>query len=72
MPIGVIPNMPSVACSPVSSRWSTSRNAGALKSVSVVPREAASDIGISRREAERFCTRAKRIMIGSIIAVTMR
>ena len=72
MPIGVMPNTPSVSCPPVSSRWFISRKAGALKIVSVVPSEAASDIGISRREGERFCTRARRIMIGSIIAVIMR
>ena len=72
MPIGVMPKMPSVSCPPVSSRWFISRKAGALKIVSVVPSEAASDIGISSREGDRFCTRARRIMIGSIMAVIMR
>ena len=72
MPIGVMPKMPSVAWSLVCSRWFISRKAGALKIVSVVPSEAASDIGISRREGDRFWTRASRIMIGSIMAVTMR
>ena len=72
MPIGVMPKMPSVACSPVNSRWFISRKAGALKMVSVVPSDAASDIGISSRDGDRFCSRASRIMIGSIIAVIMR
>ena len=72
MPIGVIPKMPSVAWPLVCSRWFISRKAGALKIVSVVPSDAASDIGISRRDGDRFWTRASRIMIGSIMAVTMR
>ena len=72
MPIGVMPKIPSVSWSPVCSRWFIRRKAGALKIVSVVPSEAASDIGIRSREGERFCTRASRIMIGSIMAVIMR
>ncbi len=72
MPIGVIPSTPSGSWSLCSRRRFISRNAGALKSVSVVPSEAASDIGMSSRDGDRFCTRARRIMIGSIIAVTMR
>ena len=48
------------------------RNAGALNSVSVVPSDAASDMGISRRDAGQASARARcRIRIGSIIAVTI-
>ena len=64
--------MSSPGCPGRLSRLFASRNAGALKSVSVVPSEAASDIGISRREAGSFCSRASRMRIGSIIAVTIR
>ena len=53
------------------SRSPASRKAGALNRVRVVPSEAASDIGISRREAASFCSRASRIRIGNIIAVTI-
>jgi hypothetical protein len=38
----------------------------------VVPSEAASDIGISSRDGESFCSRASRIRIGNIMAVIMR
>ncbi len=67
-----MPKIPSVGCRAGFSRWFISRKAGALKIVSVVPSEAASDIGISSREGDRFCSRASRIMIGSIMAVIIR
>jgi len=59
MPIGVIEKMPRPSAPGVRSSMSlASRNAGALTRVSVVPSEAASDIGISRREAGRCRSRA--------------
>ena len=67
-----MPKMPSGSWSPVRRMWFISRNAGALKIVSVVPIEAASDMGISSRDGASFCSRARRIMIGSIIAVIIR
>ena len=54
------------------SRSLASRKAGALIRVSVVPSDAASDIGINSREAASFCSCASRIRMGSIIAVTIR
>ena len=48
-----------------------SRNAGALNKVRVVPSEAAKDIGINRREAGIWRSRACRSSSGSIIAVTI-
>ena len=57
MPIGVIEKMPRLSL-PVRSIMSlASRNAGALTRVSVVPSEAASDIGISSRDAGIFRSR---------------
>ena len=49
-----------------------SRKAGALNSVSVVPSEAASDMGISSRDAGICRSRDRRMTIGSIMAVTIR
>ena len=37
-----------------------------------MPSEAASDMGINRREVASFCSRAKRMRMGSIMAVTIR
>ena len=71
MPIGVIEKMPSGLPPLRSIRSLASRKAGALTSVSVVPSDAASDIGISRRDAGMFCSCAWRRVIGSIIAVTI-
>src|SRR4249919_2304561 len=71
MPIGVIEKMPSGLPPLRSIRSLASRKAGALTSVSVVPSDAASDIGISRRDAGMFCSCAWRKVIGSIIAVTI-
>ena len=48
-----------------------SRKAGAPTRVRVVPSEAASDIGISRREAGNWRSRACRSNSGSIMAVTI-
>ena len=72
IPIGVIEKMPSPPWPSLRSiRSSASRNAGALTRVRVVPSDAASDIGISSRDAGSFRSRACRTRIGSIIAVTM-
>src|SRR3546814_17362222 len=71
MPIGVIEKMSRPALPERSSRLSASRKAGALTRVRVVPSEAAKDIGISSREADSTFALAKRVRIGSIIAVTM-
>ena len=71
MPIGVIEKIPSPSA-PARCSWSlASRNAGALTRVRVVPSEAASDIGISSREAGMWRSRACRSSSGSIIAVTI-
>ena len=55
-----------------SSRLFASRKAGALNRVRVVPSDAASDMGISSREAASFCSRASLRRMGSIIAVTIK
>ena len=71
MPMGVMAKMSSAGRSARLIRSLDNRNAGALNSVSVVPSDAASDMGISRRDAASFCSRAMRIRMGSIIAVTI-
>ena len=71
-PIGVMANRSNPPPPERSSRSFANRKAGALIRVNVVPSEADSDIGINRREAANFCSRASRIRIGSIIAVTIR
>src|SRR5690606_12408360 len=71
MPIGVIEKMSRPRLPDRCSRLSASRKAGALTRVSVVPSEAANDIGISSRDADRPFALAKRFRIGIIIAVTM-
>ena len=70
--MGVIEKMPRPL--PPSVRVimsSASRKAGALTRVSVVPSEAANDIGINSREAGNLYSRAWRSRIGTIIAVTI-
>ena len=54
-----------------SSRSAASRKAGALTSVSVVPSDAASDIGIRSFDGDSPRACAMRVTIGSIIAVTI-
>ncbi len=71
MPIGVIEKMPRLSAPARCSRSFASRKAGALTRVRVVPSDAASDIGISRREAGSWRSRACRSSSGSIIAVTI-
>ena len=71
MPIGVIENTPSSPLPLRASMSLASRKAGALTRVRVVPSEAASDIGISSREAGRRFSRPCLSSSGSIIAVTI-
>ncbi len=71
-PIGVISNIPRPRAPWRSSMLLASRKAGALITVSVVPRDAARDMGISTLEGGMPLSRARRMRIGSIIAVTMR
>src|SRR3546814_5055705 len=71
MPIGVIEKIPRPSAPVRSSRLSASRNAGADTRVRQVPSDAASDIGISRREVDKPFALAKRVRIGNIIAVTI-
>ena len=71
MPIGVIENTPRAGSPFRASMSLASRKAGALTRVNVVPSDAASDIGISRREAGRPVSRPCRNSSGSIIAVTI-
>src|SRR3970040_640232 len=71
MPMGVMEKMPRLSAPVRWIRLLASRNAGALTSVRVVPNEAPNDIGISRRDADSPRDLAKRVTIGSIIAVTI-
>src|SRR3546814_9798737 len=71
MPIGVIEKIPRPSAPVRSSRLSASRNAGADTRVRQVPSDAASDIGISRREFDKPFASEQRIRIGNITAVTL-